>query len=215
MITIKFQPLNSDFTFETFENYKAMSAFAKIHKQSPTQIYNTGRKPTDPRYSTPLAPMFFQRVTKKQANVKKPITKAVQEVMYSDVQSSDAYQHDARCCSVVSMATAINISFEAAQTIMKRAGRKHGCGAYPIQTKRGYALSGHHMDEVADWTFKNKKPTIAQVCREFHTGTYVLAISGHILTIKNGIPQDWTKPTSRHRVKTVFVIKKRKSAFKA
>jgi len=209
MITLRMPNSTGEFLYKEFDTYKVMSDFCKDSDVSPTKVYNSGRKPTDPRYCAPIAPLYFERVTKKQALVKKPIVQAVEEVMYSDVRMSEAYQHDARCCSVVSMATAINISFAAAQTVMKRAGRKHGAGAYPVQTKTGYALTGHKMEEVADWTFRDKKPTISQICREYNVGTYVLAIRGHILTIKNGIPQDWTKPTSRHRVKTVFVIKKR------
>ena len=48
-----------------FADYKEMSRFVKQYGVSPTQVYNTGRKLTDPRYAAPLPPYYMKRVTKK------------------------------------------------------------------------------------------------------------------------------------------------------
>lgn len=213
MINLRFLNDHNKFEYISFDNYKMMSAYAKIHKQSPTQIYNTGRKPTDPRYVAPKAPMFYERITKKVAkNVKKPIVEAIQEVTYEDIKKESAYMKDSGCCSVISMATALNIPFTTAQTYLKRGGRKISKGASMSSIKIAYRLSGHELH-----SFKNyinvKRPTISQVCRQFSKGTFVLSVRGHILTIKNGVPQDWTSSSSRHQVIQILQVKQRLGAF--
>ncbi len=210
MINLRFLNIKNEFEYVSFENYKLMSAYAKIHKQSPTHIYNTGRKPTDPRYSAPLAPMFFERITKKTIKAaKKPVAKAVNEVTYEDIKKESAFQTDRGCCSVISMATAMNIPFTNAQTYLQRSGRHVNKGASMTQIAIAYRLSGHELTTAEDYSLE-KRPTISQVCRKFSKGTFVLLIRGHILTIKNGVPQDWTKPNSRHHVIKVFTVEQRR-----
>ena len=200
-----------------FADYKEMSRFVKQYNVSPTAVYNTGRKTTDPRYSAPLAPYYFERLTKKHAAkfVKKPtaaIIDEAQEIMYETIKTSEAFLKDNGCCSVVSMATACNIPFEQAQALMASVGRKHGKGVSVAQIKNAYKkfnkrLSNHFdFRSSLDVQTKDLK-TISQICREYSKGTYVLLVRGHILTIKNGVPQDWTKVTSRHRVQAVYSVK--------
>lgn len=199
-----------------FADYKEMSRFVKQYNVSPTAVYNTGRKPTDPRYSAPLAPYYFERLTKKHAAkfVKKPTQVAIDEateITYEAIKTSYAYLNDKGCCSVISMATACNIPFEQAQDLLKSVGRKHGKGVQMTQIlnaykKRKKVLQPVHENYKKIGVQSKHLKTISQTCREFNKGTYVLSVRGHILTIKNGVPQDWTKPTSRHRVMAVYTV---------
>lgn len=203
MITLRMPNSTGEFLYKEFDTYKDMSVFVKEHGVSPTKVYNSGRKPTDPRYCAPFAPLYFERVTKNR-NAKTPLVVAVEEVTYETCKTSAAYQNDRGCCSVISMATALNISFEEAQTFLKRAGRKPNDGAYTSQIKMAYRLSKHKVSTVANY-FGRTGPTISQLCREMPRGTFVVLIRNHVLTIKNGVPQDWTSPSSRHRVREVFM----------
>jgi len=79
MITLRMPNSTGEFLYKEFDTYKVMSDFCKDSDVSPTKVYNSGRKLTDPRYCAPIAPLYFERVTKKQALVKKPIVQAVEE----------------------------------------------------------------------------------------------------------------------------------------
>lgn len=214
MITLK--QLNNDgqATVQQFADYKAMSAFVKQYGVSPTAVYNTGRKTTDPRYVAPIAPHYFERLTKKRAATfaPKPTAEVVNEpseVTYATILESRDYHTDKACCSVVSMATALNIPFVEAQAFLAKRGRKTNKGASMTMIRMAYKDAGKLMrSEHQDYMVKpsSQLKTIAQTCREYSKGTWVLLVSGHILTIKNGQPQDWTKATSRHRVKAVWHI---------
>lgn len=216
MIYLKQRNSDGQDLIKAFDNYKAMAAFVKDFNVSPTAVYNTGRKPTDPRYVKPFAPYYFERLTKKAATAfnvaPKPTSEVVNEpteVTYGTIQGERAYHMDSNCCSAVSMATAINIPFTKAQEYLANRGRKHRKGASLWTIKMAYkdagkALKAMHQNYILEPS--NRLKTIAQTCRELNKGTFVLLVRGHILTIKNGVPQDWTKTTSRHRVQAVYVV---------
>ena len=199
-----------------FADYKEMSRFVKQYNVSPTAVYNTGRKPTDPRYCAPLAPYYFERLTKKHAAkfVKKPTAAAIDEateITYESIRTSSAYLNDKGCCSVISMATACNMPFEQAQDLLKSVGRQHGKGVQMPQIQHAYmkynkVLKCVHENYKSIGAQSRHLETLSQTCRRFNKGTYVVFVRGHVLTIKNGVPQDWTKSTSRHRVRAVYTV---------
>lgn len=216
MIYLKHLIAEDKYLLKQFDDYKAMAAFVRDYDVSPTAVYNTGRKPTDPRYVKPFGPHYFERITKKAVMAfdasPKPTSEVVNEpteVTYASIKEDRNYHLDNACCSVISMATAMNISFAEAQKYLANRGRKHGKGANMSMIRMAYKDAGKTLKAIHQDYMLTKTPklkTISQTCREFSKGTFVLLVRGHILTIKNGVPQDWTQTNSRHRVCAVFVV---------
>ena len=173
-----------------FNNYKEFSNWCKVHGFKVSHMYKDGVG-------------GWTRITKRKAKMVLPTTES--EVTYETIKSDVLFQDDDRCCSVVSMATALQIPFEKAQAYLKRCGRKHRRGANMITIKDAYIKAGHIL--AKNYEYNDHSMTIAQACRKFNEGTHVLLVRGHILTIINGVPHDWTKTNSRHRVQTMYTTK--------
>jgi len=176
-----------------FNDYKEFSNWCKFRGYKVSHMYKDGVD-------------GWTRVTKRQARAAQVAPETINEVTYETIKEDFNYRDDKACCSVVSMAVALQIPFAKAQSYLKSSGRVHGRGVHMAAIKDAYIKAKHCLVKNREYTAKSM--TIAQACREFSEGTHILSINGHILTITNGVPQDWTKTNSRHRVTEIFNARK-------
>ena len=122
---------------------------------------------------------------------------------YSEARDvlKDQYK-DNNFCAVISLATAFDWSAGKAHRLLKKKGREHGRGTPMgvILSAMNTALEMTNKKSKMESYFKHERPTISQFCRMHKKGIYIVTVAGHILTVKDGVPQDWIDTTRRHRV---------------
>ena len=191
-----------------FEDYQAFSRWCKLHKFKVSHMYKDGVDGWS-RVTTRAARRRVAKAAKTELNVS-----------YTSIRAEDAYQNDCNACAVISFAVSLQEPFSKAQATFTRCGRKLGKGTPLHITEKAYKIRGYDLlncREFRDAKWNKRMEighlptfTISQVCKMFPTGTKVIAIRRHILTIVDGVPQDWTKTNSRHQVIAVFNLHKRK-----
>ena len=195
----------------SFKTYGEMSAYCKRIEISPTKLYNTGRKLSDPRHVAYVESdgMMLVRVAKKNwhADCRAQGADATEEtgVTYESIQNSGAANNDRGCCSVIACAIAANVSFDKAQKAMARAGRKLNHGVSVMQIKRGMEFLGKNMKLDIPSIEKVQGKTINQATRLLGEGTFMVIVRGHVACVKNGVCEDWTAGR-RHKVQTVYKV---------
>lgn len=102
-------------------------------------------------------------------------------------------------CSVIAVATAFNISAGRAHRLLAKKGRRNGRGpewSWLTDVIREEAQRhGKHASFTEDWD----GTTINQFKKAHPTGTWILAVKSHVLTLKDGEFQDWTARTAGRR----------------
>jgi hypothetical protein len=106
---------------------------------------------------------------------------------------------DYNFCSVVAVATAFNISAGRAHRLLAKKGRVNRRGpewSWLTDVIREEAKRhGKYASFTKDWD----GVTINQFKKAHPTGTWILAVKGHVLTLKDGEFQDWTADTAGRR----------------
>ena len=102
-------------------------------------------------------------------------------------------------CTVVSIACAFNWSAGKAHRLLAKHGRKHRKG--PKWTDYSLALEEACQKEGRSISyFKNfNGMTIGRFAKEHPEGTFILAVRGHVICLKDGVFQDWTADTAGRR----------------
>lgn len=102
-------------------------------------------------------------------------------------------------CTVVSIATAFNWSAGKAHRLLAKHGRQHRKG--PRWDQYSMALEEAGKKEGRSITLFNhfNGMTIGRFAKEHPTGTWIIAVKGHVICLKDGIFQDWTADTAGRR----------------
>ena len=145
---------------------------------------------------------------------------------YKTIENSTAYKLDKNCCTVVASSIAFNVPFEEMQTYFFKHGRKRNRGywmrniikeiardyGYKVTTfekKNPYNEKGSYFwnPETNEKMLKNASITVNNCSAYLGKGTYILGVSRHVLALKNGIVEDWTKGR-KHRINRIYKIEK-------
>tara|TARA_A100000171_G_C2109866_1_gene134424 strand:+ start:387 stop:956 length:570 start_codon:yes stop_codon:yes gene_type:complete len=151
---------------------------------------------------------------------------------YKTIKNSTAYKLDKNCCTVVASSIAFNVPFEEMQTYFFKHGRKRNRGYWmrniikEIAKDYGYKVTSydkindyHYIDkkrvntscfwnhETNEKTLENCSITVNNCSAYLGKGTYILGVSRHVLALKNGIVEDWTKGR-KHRINRIYKIEK-------
>ena len=149
---------------------------------------------------------------------------------YKTIENSTAYKLDKNCCTVVASSIAFNVPFEEMQTYFFKHGRKRNKGywmrkiikeiakdyGYKITTfKKKRFYNSHKLKsenyfwnpETNEKMLKNASITVNNCASYLGKGTYILGVSRHVLALKNGIVEDWSKGSKR-RVEKIYKIEK-------
>ena len=129
----------------------------------------------------------------------------MKEYSYQElVRIGQKYYKDARFCSVIAIATACNQAFGKAYHTMKRQGRPHAKGAQMFEILGALKELGFNANRVSGFEGKQVKSMPSLLPK---TGSYMVFIRGHVLTVKNGEVCDWTEGRA-HRVVSVYKIER-------
>ena len=145
---------------------------------------------------------------------------------YKTIENSTAYKLDKNCCTVVASSIAFNVPFEEMQTYFFKHGRKRNKGywmrsiikeiakdyGYKVTTflkEKKYNIKGSYFinTETNEKMLKNTSITVNNCSSYLGKGIYILGVSRHVLALKNGIVEDWTKGR-KHRINKIYKIEK-------
>mgnify|MGYP003109738496 CR=1 FL=1 len=147
------------------------------------------------------------------------------------INSSAKAKSETNDCSVRAFATALDVSYDSAHEYVKNNfDRENKKGVHKMMTK-GFKLSGK-VQKVEDVEFKidllpsskitneyklhgeviSRKKTVKSFIKDFSKGIYLVLVSGHVFTVKDGIMidnagEEW-RPT--RKVEDVFEINVKK-----
>lgn len=106
---------------------------------------------------------------------------------------------DTNFCTVVALATAFNWSAGKAHRHMAKHGRPHRRGPAWSDFRKAVEAAAEKAGREVQFTSDFDGMTINRFCKERRTGTYIIAVKGHTLTIIDGVMQDWTADTAGRR----------------
>lgn len=142
----------------------------------------------------------------------KPIAKSD---LYRDLNSKSFDRND---CAVIAIAAATGLSYEAAHSLAKAAGRKNGRGIRQAQTMAALAAAGKTTVELEPLDFIKKYPRPHQILKSVTThhpdrfpdvwkdgNTYLLFTRGHVLAVVNGVNCDWTRGRAK-RIRWIYRV---------
>lgn len=109
-------------------------------------------------------------------------------------------------CAVRCLQHAGDYTFEEAQAIMANFGRKHGRGTpwYTLENAFDKALRLKVRRRYVGKTVYKALLGLPKV------GTYIIGVSGHIFTYKDGDIKDWIQSSSRAKIDRIWHVKGRK-----
>ncbi len=146
---------------------------------------------------------------------------------YKTIENLTAYKSDRNCCTVVASSIAFDVPFEEMQTYFFKHGRQRNKGywmrkiikdiakdyGYKVTTfakkkKYYYDKSSYFYNtETNEKTLENCPITVNNCTSYLDKGIYILGVSRHVLALKNGIVEDWTKGR-KHRINKIYKIEK-------
>lgn len=106
---------------------------------------------------------------------------------------------DTNFCTVVALATAFNWSAGKAHRHMAKHGRPHRRGPAWSDFRKAVEAAAEKAGREVQFLGAYDGMTINRFCKERHTGTYIIAVKGHTLTVIDGVMQDWTADTAGRR----------------
>ena len=128
---------------------------------------------------------------------------------YKDINQifhvADNHYEDRSYCTVVALALATGVVYGVAYKKMESLGRKHGRGVYRSMTYKALEEMGYDAEPVTDIRFTTVRQLTKQLPKK---GTFLAHIIGHVLTIRDGIVEDWSIGSLR-RVHSVCKITKK------
>ena len=114
------------------------------------------------------------------------------------LRSQSGY-NETNFCTVVSIATAFNWSAGKAHRLLAKHGRQHRKGPswsiYTRALREACAKEGKHLQLSEAYNGM----TIGRFAKEHPTGTWIIAVKGHVICLKDGVFQDWTADTAGRR----------------
>jgi len=115
------------------------------------------------------------------------------------------YYNDTNFCGVVAVAVTCRLSFGKARSLYQQQGRKHGRGVTVRLMNKIIESVGRSTDLVK--TELNGR-TMNTVLRQCHTwqGDYIVILTDHVASIRDGICEDWTATGSRKKIYGILKV---------
>ena len=128
---------------------------------------------------------------------------------YADIQKlyhvAEKHYKDNSYCTVAALALATGVVYGVAYKKMESLGRKHGKGSPRSRTYKALEEMGYDYEPVLDIKFTTVKQLAKQLPKK---GTFLAHISRHVLTVRDGIVEDWSEGRL-HRIQEVNKITKK------
>jgi len=147
---------------------------------------------------------------------------------YKELDKVGKSYGDRNFCSVISVAIACNVSFEIAHNAMEHAGREFGKGAHPAQLETALNLLGYYTSRKAPrheyatgqgcvwdkyedrYVLKYKYGTTGNNNIP-SKGTFIVTTNQHVLTMRDGVIEDFTD-NRKFRIKSIHEVTKMKKS---
>ena len=113
------------------------------------------------------------------------------------IMRNDYNEHN--FCTVVAIATAFNWSAGKAHRHLTKHGRPHRRGPAWSDFRKAVEAAAEKAGREVQFLGAYDGMTINRFCKERNTGTYIVAVKGHTLTVIDGVMQDWTADTAGRR----------------
>ena len=146
------------------------------------------------------------------------------KMKYSEIAKTQEYNSDKNCCTVVASSIAFNVPFDEMQNYFFQHGRERNKGYHmhkivpEIAKDYGYKAekfdkvsNGYYNSKTGEKILKDTPSLTVKNCTKYLTkGNFILGVRGHVLAVKNGKVEDWTRdPESiNYRVKYIYRITK-------
>lgn len=105
-------------------------------------------------------------------------------------------------CTVKAVAIACNVAYRVAHKAMANQGRKNRQGSYVPNIHRAIESLGYKVERVETTA---KTVTTLEKDSALRKGHFVAYISRHILAVKDGVVEDWSRG-SRRRIESVYRV---------
>lgn len=116
-----------------------------------------------------------------------------------EIMRSRSGYNETNFCTVVSIACAFNWSAGKAHRLLAKHGRPHRRGPkwtdYSMALEEACKKEGRSVSYLKDFNGM----TINRFAKEHPTGTFIIAVKGHVICLKDGEFQDWTANTAGRR----------------
>ena len=139
---------------------------------------------------------------------------------YAEIAMTKEYNSDKNCCTVVASSIAFNVPFDEMQNYFFQHGRKRNRGYHmykiipEIAKDYGYKAerfhkvpNGYYNSETKETILPSISLTVKNCTKYLTKGTFILGVREHVLAVKNGKVEDWTRGR-KHRVKYIYRITK-------
>lgn len=115
------------------------------------------------------------------------------------IMRSQSGYNETNFCTIVSIACAFNWSAGKAHRLLAKHGRPHRRGPkwtdYSMALEEACKKEGRSISYLKDFNGM----TINRFAKEHPTGTFIIAVKGHVICLKDGEFQDWTANTAGRR----------------
>lgn len=102
--------------------------------------------------------------------------------IFEAMRAESRARNETNDCTVVSLAYALRITYDAAHLIMGKAGREHRKGASMFMAAR--LIEPGRLVEVKG--LPNPAITLNEFCKTHSIGRYWVGVTGHALVVENG-----------------------------
>lgn len=126
-------------------------------------------------------------------------------IKYNSCLKVSNAMHDNNSCAVIALATATQTPHKQAYKTLEKLGRKHKDGTYTHQSLNAIEQLGFKYERVND-DYPTAKTPISAVKVLPKNKTFMVRVSGHIFTIRNGVVEDWTDGR-KHRIIDIWEVK--------
>jgi hypothetical protein len=132
---------------------------------------------------------------------------------YQEIQKTNEYKNDRNCCTVVASSIVFNTPFKEMQKFFfNHMGRKRNRGivfsALPKKVEKVANHFGYKATKLNIRDYKKSGYMTPNNCTQYlDKGSYLLGCRGHVLALKNGIVEDWTKGR-KHYIQELYKIEK-------
>lgn len=115
------------------------------------------------------------------------------------IMTSRSGYNEHNFCTVVSIACAFNWSAGKAHRLLAKHGRQHRKGPSWEVYSRALEDAGKKAGRSVSYLQDFNGMTISRFAKEHPAGTYIIAVKGHVICLKDGEFQDWTADTAGRR----------------
>ena len=112
---------------------------------------------------------------------------------YKQISKTKEFQNDNNCCVPIAFSIAFDVPFKKMQKEFFKLGRRRYRGTYSYIWLPYLEKCGKIYNKEVRRVKKYKGMTVNNFYEFYPSGVYIVGVSGHLLTIVDGVAEDWTE----------------------